>query len=291
MQEFENEGRLVYTRTGMPEYKRYLDEMPGVPLQDVWIDVDPINPRAAERLGYPTQKPLALLERIVASSSNSDEVVLDPFAGCGTAIDAAQKLGRRWIGIDITTLAVDLIDARLRHTYGEKIRETYEIRGIPRDLDGAKTLFEHSPFEFERWCVMLLDGQPNEKQVGDKGIDGVIRFPLDKKNSGKILVSVKGGKTGPGDVRDLGGTVQSRMAAMGIFVCMQNPTKGMKEEASHSGNYTYPVNNQAFPRVQIITVEELLNDKRPSMPNTLLPYFQAQRRYDTGEEDQFEMDL
>jgi len=291
MQEFENEGRLVYTRTGMPEYKRYLDEMPGVPLQDVWIDVDPINPRAAERLGYPTQKPLALLERIVASSSNPDEVVLDPFAGCGTAIDAAQKLGRRWIGIDITTLAVDLIDARLRHTYGEKIRETYEIRGIPRDLDGAKTLFEHSPFEFERWCVMLLDGQPNEKQVGDKGIDGVIRFPLDKKNSGRILVSVKGGKTGPGDVRDLGGTVQSRKAAMGIFVCMQNPTKGMKEEASHSGNYTYPVNNQAFPRVQIITVEELLNDKRPSMPNTLLPYFQAQRRYDTGEEDQFEMDL
>ena len=190
MQEFENEGRLVYTRTGMPEYKRYLDEMPGVPLQDVWIDVDPINPRAAERLGYPTQKPLALLERIVASSSNPDEVVLDPFAGCGTAIDAAQKLGRRWIGIDITTLAVDLIDARLRHTYGEKIRETYEIRGIPRDLDGAKTLFEHSPFEFERWCVMLLDGQPNEKQVGDKGIDGVIRFPLDKKNSGRILEPV-----------------------------------------------------------------------------------------------------
>lgn len=291
MQEFEDEGRLVYTRTGMPEYKRYLDEMPGVPLQDVWVDVDPINSRAAERLRYPTQKPLALLERIVESSSDPDDVVLDPFAGCGTAIDAAQKLGRHWIGIDVTTLAVDLIDARLRHTYGENICNTYDIRGIPRDLAGARALFEHSPFEFERWCVMLLDGQPNEKQVGDKGIDGVIRFPLDKKNSGKTLVSVKGGTTGPGHVRDLVGTVQSQRAAMGVFVCMQKPTKGMVDAANHSGVYTYPVNNQTFPRVQIITVEELLNDKRPSMPNTLLPYFQAQRRYDTGEEDQFAMDL
>lgn len=279
------EGRVIQTRPGaVPQYKRYLDEMPGVLLQNVWTDVPVINNRSKEKLGYPTQKPLELLERIIKVSSNKGDVVLDPFAGCGTTIDAAQKLGRHWIGIDVTTLAVDLIDARLRHTYGEKIRQTYEIRGIPRDLAGAKALFNRSPFEFERWCVMLLDGQPNEKQVGDKGIDGVIRFPLDKKTSDRILVSVKGGSTNPGHVRDLLGTVQSQNAAMGIFVCLQKPTKGMTDAANHSGVYTYPVNNQKFPKVQIITVEELMSGKQPSMPTTLLPYFQAQRRYDTGVE-------
>lgn len=286
------EGRIVQTKPGaVPQYKRYLDEMPGVLLQNVWTDISVINNRSREKLNYPTQKPLELLERIIQTSSNEGDVVLDPFAGCGTSVDAAQKLKRRWIGIDITTLAVDLIDARLRHTYGEKILETYEIRGIPRDLAGARALFDHSPFEFERWCVMLLDGQPNEKQVGDRGIDGVIRFPLDKKTSGRILMSVKGGATNPGHVRDLIGTVQSEKAAMGVFVTMQKPTKGMIEAANHSGLYTYPTNQQTFPMVQIITVEEVLDGKRPSMPNTLLPYFQAQRRYDTGGEDQFAMDL
>lgn len=285
MLELIQEGRIIQTKPGaVPQYKRYLDEMPGVSLQDIWVDIDPINSRAAERLGYPTQKPLLLLERIVVIGSDKGDLVLDPFCGCGTAIDAAQKLGRRWIGIDVTTLAVDLVDARLRHTYGEKIRGTYEIRGIPRDLAGAVALFHHSPFEFERWCVMLLDGQPNEKQVGDKGIDGVIRFPLDRKNSDRILVSVKGGSHNPGHVRDLLGTVQAQNAAMGVFVCMQKLTKGMVDAANHSGVYIYPVNGQRFPKVQIITVEELLSGKRPSMPNALLPYFQAQRRYDTGTE-------
>ncbi|MCA1606564.1 MAG: restriction endonuclease, partial [Acidobacteria bacterium] len=285
MQGLIDSGQVVQSRPGVvPERKLYLDEGKGSPIQSLWTDLIAINPRASERLGYPTQKPLVLLERIIATGSDPGDVILDPFCGCGTTVDAAQKLGRRWIGIDVTTLAVDLIDARLRHTYGEKIRGTYEIRGIPRDLAGATALFRHSPFEFERWCVMLLDGQPNEKQVGDKGVDGVIRFPLDKKTSGRILVSVKGGSTNPGHVRDLLGTVQSQNAAMGIFVCMQKPTKGMIDAANHSGGYRYPVNGQQFPKVQIITVEELLSGKQPAMPTTLLPYFQAQRRYDTEAE-------
>lgn len=281
-----------------PIYHHYVDPTNGAPVPDIWAyqpytegtvygstegvdyDVRWLSPRDKERLGYQTQKPLGLVERIIGASSEKGDLVLDPFAGCGTTVDAAQNLRRRWIGIDVTTLAVDLIDARLRHTYGEKIRETYEIRGIPRDLAGAKALFDRSPLEFERWCVMLLDGQPNKKQVGDKGVDGVIRFPLDKKTSGHILVSVKGGNTGPGHVRDLVGTVQSQKAAMGVFVCMQKPTKGMTDAANHSGVYTYPANGQPFPKAQIITVEELLNGKQPSLPNTLLPYFQAQRRYD-----------
>ena len=292
MQGLIDSGQVVQSRPGVvPERKLYLDEGKGSPIQSLWTDLIAINPRARERLGYPTQKPLVLLERIIATGSDPGDVVLDPFCGCGTTVDAAQKLGRRWIGIDVTTLAVDLIDTRLRHTYGEKIRETYEIRGIPRDLAGAKALFDYSPFEFERWCVMLLDGQPNEKQVGDKGIDGVIRIPLDKKSSAKILVSVKGGATNPGHVRDLVGTVESQKAAMGVFICMQKPTKGIVDAANHSGVYIYPANGQSFPKVQIITVEELLNDKRPHMPNTLLPYFQAQRRYDTSKDDQLSLDL
>ncbi|WAB09831.1 DNA methyltransferase [Streptomyces phage TagePhighter] len=284
MQSAYDDGIVVQSAPGrVPQMKRYLDEQRGRPLGDVWTDIPPINSRAAERLGYPTQKPMVLLERIIELATKKGDLVLDPFCGCGTTVDAAQKLDRRWIGIDVTTLAVDLIDARLRHTYGEEIRETYEILGIPRDISGAQALFRRSPFEFERWCVMMLDGQPNEKQVGDRGIDGVIRFPIDGKGgSDRVLVSVKGGATNPGHVRDLVGTVESQRAAMGVFVCMNEPTKGMVDAANHSGAYNHPANGQRYPKVQIISVNDLVNGKRPNMPTALLPYFQAQRRY--GEE-------
>lgn len=286
MQRLHDEGRVWYpdSKTKRPRLKRYLDEQPGPVIGNVWTDINPINSRAAERLGYPTQKPLSLLERIINASSNPDDVVLDPFCGCGTTVDAAQKLGRRWIGIDVTTLAIDLIDARLRHTYGEPIRDTYDILGIPRDMSGAEALFGRSPFEFERWCVMLLDGQPNEKQVGDKGIDGVIRFPLDAKGtSERVLVSVKGGATNPGHVRDLVGTVESQHAGMGVFISMRPPTAGMIDAANHSGTYRHPANGQTFPKVQILSVEDLLAGRRPKMPTALLPYFQARRRTNTPE--------
>lgn len=286
MQEAYDAGLVVQTAPGrVPRLKRYLDEQRGKPLGDVWPDIPPLNARAAERLGYPTQKPLKLLARILAAASRPGDLVLDPFAGCGTSIDAAQSLKRRWIGIDITTLAIDLIDARLRHTYSETIRASYEILGIPRDLGGAQALFRRSPFEFERWCVMLVDGQPNEKQVGDRGIDGVIRIPIDAKgNSHRVLVSVKGGATGPGDVRDLLGTVELQGAVMGVFICMRPPTPGMIEVANHSGIYTYPVNDVKYPKVQIITVPDLLGGVKVNMPTPLVPYFQARRRYENVHE-------
>ena len=188
------EGRIEFRSTGMPVYKRYLDEQPGCLSQDVWTDIR-LTSADKERLGYPTQKPLALLERIISSSSNEGDVVLDPFCGCGTTIDAAQRLGRQWIGIDITFIAVDLIEKRLRHAYGSGVTETYEMDGIPRDLASAQSLFGRSPFDFERWAVSRINAQPNVKQVGDKGVDGVARFYLDKKTVGRVLVSVKGGKT------------------------------------------------------------------------------------------------
>lgn len=264
---------------GKPEHKRYLDDMPGVALQDVWVDIDPINARAAERLGYPTQKPLALMERIINSSSNPGDIVLDPFCGCGTTVDAAQKLDRQWIGIDITYIAIDLIEKRLLNTYGPEIEGTYAVSGIPHDKGAAYALFKKNPFDFERWAVAMVGAQPNAKQVGDKGIDGVAKFPLGMKNEvGRILVSVKGGKQlNPAMVRDLVGTVQSQKAEMGVLITLEPPTKGMIDAVNHAGNYTHPANGQVYPKIQMISVPELLSGKRPTLPPTYLPYIVAQK--------------
>lgn len=281
----EAEGRIHWQRNGVPRERAeepYVSEERMAVVGDVWNDIDSINAGAAERLGYPTQKPVALLERILAASTKPGDVVLDPFCGCGTTIDAAVRMGRQWLGIDITYIAVGLIQARLKDTYGDSIAATYKVEGIPRDLPGAQALFNSSPFDFERWAVTLADGTPNEKQVGDRGIDGVIRFLNDKTGKaagGRVLVSVKGGKSvNPAMVRDLVGTVESQKAEMGVLILMQPPTPGMVEAANHSGSYTWPVNGQSFPKVQIITVPELLNFKRPKMPPPLTPYISAVRR-------------
>ena len=273
----EADGKIRYTRSGNPEYKRHLSEMPGAPISNHWDDIPVINSGAAERLGYPTQKPLALLERIVQASSNSGDVVLDPFCGCGTTIDAAQMLGRRWIGIDITYLSVDLIRKRLRSTHGDKVEDDFDVHGIPHDAAGAQALFDSNPFDFERWAVSLIDGQPNEKQVGDKGVDGVIRFPLDAEmHIGRVIVSVKGGQTvNPAMVRDLRGTVESQRAEMGILVTLAQPTRGMVDEARRSGSFTSAISGKSYPRIQIVTIDDLFRGKAVNMPTPLLPYIKA----------------
>ena len=205
-------------------------------------------------------------------------MVLDPFCGCGTTIDAAQRLGRRWIGIDITFIAVDLIEKRLRHTFGDSVSSTYEVHGIPRDMGGAHALFGRSPFDFERWAVSRINAQPNEKQRGDKGVDGVVRFYLDKNTVGRVLVSVKGGQmVGPQFVRDLIGTIETQKAQMGVLITIAGPTRGVLDAVNHGGTYTWPINNKTYPRVQVITVRELLRGDRPDMPQSLMPYIQAPR--------------
>jgi site-specific DNA-methyltransferase (adenine-specific) len=274
-------GEVVQTAPSrVPRLKRYLDEQRGKPLGDVWADIAPINARAAERLGYPTQKPIALLERILTLASREGDVMLDPFCGCGTAIDAAHRTKRQWIGIDITYIAVDLIEKRLRHTFGDAVTSDYEVLGIPRDSNGALALFDRSPFEFERWAVSLLHGTPNQKQVGDRGVDGVVRFPTDARGAlGKALVSVKGGKNvGPHFVRDLLGSVQTQRAEMGVLTTMARPTRGMIDAAAHAGSYVWPVNGQTFPRVQIATVPDLLSGRQPLMPAAIMPYIPAERQ-------------
>ena len=273
--------RLYWQKNGMPREDADEPYEPGGRLAvvgDVWSDINSINAGAAERLGYPTQKPVALLERIIRASSNAGDVVLDPFCGCGTTIDAAQRLGRQWIGIDITFIAVDLIEKRLRHIFGAGITKTYEVFGIPRDMGGAQSLFRHSPFDFERWAVSLVNAQPNDKQVGDKGIDGVARFYLEKNIYGRLLVSVKGGKTvGPQFVRDLIGTVQTQRAQMGVLITMAEPSPDVLDAVNHGGTYKWPMNNQTYPRFQVLTIRELLSGNRPKMPPPMLPYIQAAR--------------
>lgn len=243
-------------------------------MDDVW-DIT-LASRSHERLGYPTQKPLALLERIINASSNPADVVLDPFCGCGTAVDAAQQLGRQWIGIDITYIAVDLIIKRLQHRYGDEIRSTFTTNGIPTDIEGAEALFARNPFDFERWAVSSVNGQPNEKQVGDKGVDGRIRFHRGGDVAGLGAVSVKGGRAiNPSMVQALVGAMEQERADMGVLVTMGRPTAGMVEAANRAGLYEHPPTGNRYPRVQIITVPELFDGKRPNMPTVILPYIKA----------------
>lgn len=275
-------GRIYWPPggTGWPQFKRYRDELRGKAVTDIWDDIDRINPVGNERLGYPTQKPVALLERILEASTNPGDVVLDPFCGCGTTVDAAQKLGRKWIGIDITYIAIDLIMKRLEHSYGPEVLSTFTTTGIPQDLAAAQAMFNNSAFEFERWAVTMVAAQPNEKQVGDRGIDGVGRFILDKRGGfGRILVSVKGGKNlNPGMVRDLAGTVQTQGAQMGILVTLAPATRGITDAISHGGVYTHPANGETFPVLQHVTIGDLLQGNRPKLPTMLRPYIEAKRQ-------------
>ncbi|SIE26303.1 DNA methyltransferase [Mycobacteroides abscessus] len=283
-------GQVVQTAPGrVPRLKRYLDEQRGKPLSDVWTDITPINARAAERLGYPTQKPVALLERIIKLTTNPGDVVLDPFCGCGTTVDAAQRLGREWVGVDITQLAVDVITKRLQHTFGSEVFDQIRITGIPKDLGGARALFDRSPLEFETWAVTMVNAEPNRKQVADKGVDGIARFPLGGKGQiGKLIVSVKGGKTiGPAMVRELLGAVEARKAQMGVLITLAPPTRGVTDAIDHGGVFTHPANGQKYPRLQHITVADLLAKKRPQVPPTFLPYIAAQKHPVTLEQSLF----
>lgn len=277
MEKFDQEGRLYYSRTGMPSYKRYLDEMPGVPLQDDWDDIRPAG--SLERLGYPTQKPLALLERIIEASSNPGDVVLDPFCGCGTAIVAAQKRGRRWIGIDITHLSIALMKNRLIDSFGEAVR--FEIRGEPEDVGSARMLAEADRYQFQWWAASLVNAQPvegREKKGADRGIDGVIRF-VDEANGKlkRVLVQIKSGHVNSATMRDLIGTMNRENAEMAMLITLETPTKPMRQEAVEAGMYESPGWNREFPKVQILTIEELLDGKKPDVPPMRATFQRAER--------------
>ena len=269
MERYDREGRLRYTRTGTPTLLQYADEMPGVPLQNVWTDIPPVNPQARERLGYPTQKPETLLERIIKSSSNEGDVVLDPFCGCGTAIAVAQRLKRKWIGIDITHLAINLIKVRLHDAFGPKVEETYEVIGEPVSDEDARQLAEEDPFQFQCWALGLVDARPAQVKKGaDKGVDGRLFFHdgSEKDDTKQVIISVKGGENiSAKDVRDLCGVINREKAAIGVLITMTPPTKPMKTEAASAGFYKSPGHTQ-HPRLQILTIADLLNGGKINMP-------------------------
>jgi hypothetical protein len=261
LDKLDKEGRIYWPKKkgGWPRYKRYLDEVQGMPLQDIWTDIPPINAKAAERLGYPTQKPVALLERIIRASSNEGDVVLDPFCGCGTTIDAAQKLGRKWVGVDITHLAITLIKVRLTDTYGDAA--TYETHGEPESVSGAEQLASEDRYQFQWWALGLVGARPQEQKKGaDKGIDGRIYFHDDHSGTTKqIILSVKSGKPKVSEVRDLIGVLDRESAQIGVYITLHPPTGPMTSEAASAGFYENP-QGKKYPRLQILTIEELLED-------------------------------
>ena len=271
MAQLDAENRLHYPAKidGRLRLKSYLDELPGAPVQDTWTDLLSIGGSSPERLGYPTQKPLALLERIISASSNPGDVVLDPFCGCGTAVHAAQKLGRQWIGIDITCLAIALIESRLKKAFPEAFGTTgqqrlqFEVIGTPKDLESARDLARRDKYQFQWWAVSLIDeAQPwqGKKKGADTGIDGIRYFrDLDRKEVHTLLLSVKGGENvGPAMVKDLIATLARDKADIGLFLTLAPPTKAMLTEAAAAGFYASP-NGRKYARLQLLTIEGLLD--------------------------------
>jgi len=300
-----NEGRVVITKEGgVAQYKRYLDEQHGTPCKTVWTDIRPINSQAKERLGYPTQKPEALLERIIKAGSDKGDLVLDPFCGCGTTIAVAERLKRRWIGIDITYLAITLIQKRLESAFPEEeaqVQDTdrhktltithrlaYEIIGDPRDLTSARALAEKDRHEFERWALGKIGAASaqDKKKGADRGIDGRLKF-LDLNNkSHTVIVQVKSGKVTVSQIRDLIGVLKREGADMGVFLTLFSPTRDMKTEALSQGYHIpldahgHPDSPRKVPAVQILTIEDLLGGSSVRLPASVQTTFKrAERKY------------
>lgn len=267
MRELYEQGRIIQSAPGrVPQYKRYLDEMPGVALQNDWGDIIPLHGSAQERLGYPTQKPLALLERIIQASSNEGDVVLDPFCGCGTAIDAAQKLNRQWIGIDVTHLSIGLIERRMKDRYGDDL--AYLVIGTPNDLASAQKLAADEPHQFQYWITQAVDGQPYQggRKGADRGIDGYLYFTGHDRRTEAAIISVKAGRNvGVAMVRDLKGVIEREKSPIGIFICAVNPTREMEREAAAAGVYE-AADGRTYPRLQIFTLAEYFQGLRPKVP-------------------------
>jgi site-specific DNA-methyltransferase (adenine-specific) len=287
MEQLDRENRLFFPAKEDARLRKkiYLDESPGVPVTDVWDDLPPIHASAAERLGYPTQKPLALLERIIAASSNEGEVVLDPFCGCGTAVHAAQRLGRQWIGVDITHLAISLIEKRLKDAFPGI---AFEVHGTPKDLASARDLAERDKYQFQWWAVSMVDALPfgGKRKGADGGIDGIIYFKPDGKRTEKALVSVKGGgNVSVNMIRDLHSAMEREKAPIGVFITAALPTRPMEAEAAAVGRFESEATGRTYPRLQIITLAELFQGKKPDIPYVDQASVKRAKREDMGRQD------
>lgn len=277
-------------KNGMPMLKRYADEGKGVQLQDIWADIKPLHNLSQERLGYPTQKPIELMKRIILSSTNDGDVIFDPFCGCGTTIYAAQEVGKRtWIGCDVAILAIKIIRETLTENYHLAEDHDFFVDGIPSSVEGAEELFHRDPHQFQHWAVERVGGFPMTKKGADRGIDGRIYFES-KPGLKCMVLSVKGGNTGPADVRDLAGVVGSEPETeLGGFICLQEPTKAMLAAAAKAGTFTYQ--HVDYQRVQILSIREILEEKREFKSPSKIGSRIAHRLLDRGICTQAELGL
>ncbi len=269
-------------------YRQYMSDQSGSLPRD-WIEMPFLNQASSERLGYPTQKPEALLERFIQASSNPGDIVLDPFCGCGTTIAAAQKFNRRWIGIDITHLAIALQKYRLKDSFGLEEKKDYRVIGEPEDVPSARQLAQEDRYQFQWWALSLIKARPtggaatttesgvrHGKKGADKGIDGIITFIDEADGKAKrLIVQVKSGKVKSGDIRDLRGVIEREQAAMGVFITLEAPSRDMETEAAVSGHYHSPGWNTDYPRLQILTIADLITGAKVNMPQTAITFKQA----------------
>lgn len=296
MQAAYDAGLIVQPKPGaVPRYKRYLDEQRGKPLVDVWTDIPPLNSQAIERLGFPTQKPLSLLERIIVASSQTGDVVLDPFCGCGTAIAAAEKLGRQWIGIDITYLSINLIENRMKAMFPGI---QFEVIGKPEDLASAQDLAQRDRYQFQWWALSIIGAKPvgsdeqgKGKKGKDKGIDGVINY-IDSAKQGlkRVIVQVKSGHVNAGTVRDLIGVLTNEHAEIGVLITLDTPTRDMIIAASTAGYYKSEFWQKSYPRLQLLTIEQILGGSPVQMPPETGTFIAAQKvRKNDGIQNQLDI--
>lgn len=278
MERMDAEGRIHFPKSKEMrlQRKRFFDELEGETVDTLWDDIPPINSQAAERLGYPTQKPEALLERIIRASSNEGDTVLDAYCGCGTTVAVAQRLGRRWIGIDITYQSISLILKRLEDKYPAdwpQIEANILLDGVPRDLASAVALAnrkdDKTRKEFEKWAVLTYSknqARINEKKGADAGIDGIAYFLIDKDTNGKAIFQVKSGASNRATLATLNSDRMREMAEFGFLITMDLPTKAMRDEIAAAGKYKHPLLNREDDRLQVITVAEILQGKRLDLP-------------------------
>ena len=277
MEKLDSEGKLYYSKTGYVSQKFYLDSSKGTPVQDVWGDIPSLSGSHAERLGYPTQKPEALLERIIRASSNEGDTVLDAYCGCGTTVAVAQRLRRHWIGIDITYQSIAVILKRLEDGFGAAVMDAVVLDGIPRDMESARALANKKDDrvrkEFEKWALLTYSKNRatiNEKKGADRGVDGIAYIATGSDTTERVIFQVKSGAVKRSDIATLHGDMTREGAVMAVFLTLEEPTKPMRDEALAAGVYHHVLLDRDYPRLQIITVREMIEDgKRIDLPLSL----------------------
>ena len=286
LERYDQQGRIVWPgkKNGLPQLKYYLEENPGVPVNDFWDDIAHISSSSKEMLEYPTQKPIALLDRIIQASCPEGGIVLDPFCGCGTAIISAENLRRRWIGIDITHLATALIKDRLKDSFRLLPKKDYEVIGEPEDLESAKNLAKDNRYQFQWWVCSIVGARPyqDKKKGRDTGIDGIVYFRAFEEEMKEVkikiaILQVKSGKVGVKDIRELAHVRKRESAEIALFVSLNPPTSEMTKEAISEGYYLLETQKARYPRIQILTIEEYFEGKMPELPDLESPYKKSVR--------------